>query len=525
MDLWEVHLDENTDRKFYINTVTKEKTWKPPRLFLGIRDMKDGSSDQPKANAQPTSTTEHPPSSQFSPAVVQRRLKSGAANCDRLSQTKSMVLTDASPLKLPISRHRRNYSQHNLSEITGMVDQSCLEPLAKNGFLNKAKITEGGKKLRKNWTNSWVCLEGNKIEFYKERKQQTLASLKTGCKPESVDLCGAQIEWAKDKSSRKNVLQLTTVSGNEFLLHSDDDSIHDWYQAIKHVIDKLSKEGASTSAISIWKSSSSEELNRCEGGSNSKSNPKEPKSEHRKSLILRLNHSSSDTSEKKRVKSRLKKFISRRPSLKTLQEKGLIKDQVFGCHLATLCKREGTTVPRFVTLCIEAVEKRGLDADGIYRVSGNLATIQKLRFVVDHEEKLNLDDSQWEDIHVVTGALKMFFRELPEPLFPYSFFDQFVDAIKNQNYIQRAQCVKRLVKKLPKPNHDTLRALVKHLQKIITKASVNLMSSQSLGIVFGPTLLWPEQETTNIAVYMMYQNQIVDLILSEHTEIFDPEGK
>lgn len=40
-----------------------------------------------------------------------------------------------------------------------------------------------------------------------------------------------------------------------------------------------------------------------------------------------------------------------------------------------------------------------------------------------------MDDSQWEDIHVVTGALKMFFRELPEPLFPFSFFERFVEAI------------------------------------------------------------------------------------------------
>jgi len=40
-----------------------------------------------------------------------------------------------------------------------------------------------------------------------------------------------------------------------------------------------------------------------------------------------------------------------------------------------------------------------------------------------------LDASQWEDIHVVTGALKMFFRELPEPLFPFQFFERFVEAI------------------------------------------------------------------------------------------------
>ena len=45
------------------------------------------------------------------------------------------------------------------------------------------------------------------------------------------------------------------------------------------------------------------------------------------------------------------------------------------------------------------------------------------------DEKVTLDDSKWEDIHVTTGALKMFFRELPEPLFTYSSFSDFVEAI------------------------------------------------------------------------------------------------
>ncbi|MBN3300938.1 RHG15 protein, partial [Amia calva] len=211
--------------------------------------------------------------------------------------------------------------------------------------------------------------------------------------------------------------------------------------------------------------------------------------------------------------------------MKTLQEKGIIKDQVFGCHLATLCEREGTTTPTFVRQCVEAVEKHGMEADGIYRVSGNLSTIQKLRFLVDQEEKLNLDDSQWEDIHVVTGALKMFFRELPEPLFPYRFFELFVEAIKTKDYKQRVQSVKKLVHQLPKPNHDTMKLLFRHLQKIITKASKNLMSTQSFGIVFGPTLLWPELDSGNMAVNMVYQNQIVELILTECTDIFGKVNK
>lgn len=52
---------------------------------------------------------------------------------------------------------------------------------------------------------------------------------------------------------------------------------------------------------------------------------------------------------------------------------------------------------------------------------------------VPPEEDLDLDHSQWEDIHVVTGALKMFFRELPEPLFPFRFFQPFVEAISESN--------------------------------------------------------------------------------------------
>lgn len=45
------------------------------------------------------------------------------------------------------------------------------------------------------------------------------------------------------------------------------------------------------------------------------------------------------------------------------------------------------------------------------------------------DEKVNLSDGKWEDIHVTTGALKMLFRELPEPLFTYSLFNDFVSAI------------------------------------------------------------------------------------------------
>ena len=34
-------------------------------------------------------------------------------------------------------------------------------------------------------------------------------------------------------------------------------------------------------------------------------------------------------------------------------------ETVFGCPLEKLCQKEGTTVPLFVKLCVEEVERRG----------------------------------------------------------------------------------------------------------------------------------------------------------------------
>ncbi|XP_067112299.1 rho GTPase-activating protein 15 [Osmerus mordax] len=460
--------------------------------------------------------------------TVQMRIKASQTPGERLSQTKSMVLTEPeSPLK-PISRHRRNQSQHGLG-----ISEALDNPgLLKGEYLNKAKISEGGKKLRKNWTTVWVVLDSEQLLLYKESKQEALTNLKPGNKPEGVDLCGAVIDWTTEKSSRKNVIQITTSLGSEFLLQADSyPTICKWHDAVKQRVDSLSGAagGPAGGRGGLRRSNSSEYLPRTSRSlprdGPARSSTKERKPGNRHSILPKLNYSASDSADKNGVKNRLKKFITRRPSMKTLQEKGIIKDRVFGCHLLTLCEREETLVPRFVKLCVEAVEKRGLEADGIYRVSGNLATIQKLRFLVDQEEELDLDDSQWEDIHVVTGALKMFFRELPEPLFPFRFFDQFVEAIKTKELKPKVQALKKLVLQLPKPNQETMRLLFRHLHRILEYSVKNLMSTQGISIVFGPTLMWPELDCGNMAFNMVYQNQIVEFILMESVEIFSLDRK
>uniref|UniRef100_A0A8B9GPY6 Rho GTPase activating protein 27, like n=1 Tax=Astyanax mexicanus TaxID=7994 RepID=A0A8B9GPY6_ASTMX len=382
--------------------------------------------------------------------------------------------------------------------------------LEKAGILNKTKIADNGKKLRKNWAQSWTVLHGGILTFHKDPKTTPGGNVtKTNqIVPEyTVELKGAMIYKAsKEKSSKKNVLELKTRHGSEYLIQYDTDSIiHDWFKIIQDTIRHLDHDHCSEE----------EEDEVIEKSP-------QPADKEKKSTAVRQSSTSAADTDQGRVRTKLRKFLQRRPTLQAVKDKGYIKDNVFGCHLDTLCHRENTTVPKFVEKCIKAVERRGLNIDGIYRVSGNLAVIQKLRYKADHEEDLDLDDGQWEEIHVITGALKLFFRELPEPLFPYSFFDKFIAAIKISDYAQKVSYMQDLVRGLPLPNHNTMEALFKHLRKVIEHGDENRMSVQSMAIVFGPTLLRPEEESGNITVHMVFQNQIVELILNEFTEIFRP---
>ncbi|XP_035489521.2 rho GTPase-activating protein 12 isoform X1 [Scophthalmus maximus] len=385
-------------------------------------------------------------------------------------------------------------------------------PSEKCGVLNVTKITEHGKRVRKNWTSSWTVLHGSTLLFAKGQGGGTSWFGGSQSKPEfDVDLRGGSVEWAsKDKSSKKNVIELKTRHGTELLIQSENEAVaSDWYRALQDTI--------STHA---WESDEAIEEDLPDSPGFEKHDKEKEQRDSKKGRAAMKSSSSVDASDNKKTRHKLKKFLTRRPTLQAVRDKGYIEDQVFGCSLSSLCHREGSSVPGFVTTCIDHVENSGLCVDGLYRVSGNLAVIQKLRFAINHDEKVNLSDGKWEDIHVTTGALKMYFRELPEPLFTYTLFHDFVGAIKISDYKQKVQSIKELVRQLPRPNHDTMQVLFKHLRKVIDHGEENRMTTQSVAIVFGPTLLRPETETWNMAVHMVYQNQIVELILLEYENFF-----
>ncbi|KAJ1653522.1 hypothetical protein IWQ61_006371 [Dispira simplex] len=203
----------------------------------------------------------------------------------------------------------------------------------------------------------------------------------------------------------------------------------------------------------------------------------------------------------------------------------VVEPKAFGIDLAKLMK-DGR-IPRFVERCLVEVESRGLEEVGIYRVPGSVAGINNLKRAFNAGDwEVPLTSDECSDINVVAGALKLFLRELPEPLLTFQLYDGFIHAATVDDYNERLWAIKDLIHALPKPNYTLLKRLVEHLERVTDFEEVNHMYSSNLAIVFGPTLMKPRPGPNSFGASMSnlghHQNIVRNLILQYHW-IFDIE--
>ncbi|XP_014891101.1 active breakpoint cluster region-related protein isoform X2 [Poecilia latipinna] len=185
------------------------------------------------------------------------------------------------------------------------------------------------------------------------------------------------------------------------------------------------------------------------------------------------------------------KFTSRDLSLKRTPSKK--QSGVFGVKINVVTKRERSKVPYIVRQCIEEVEKRGIDEVGIYRISGVATDIQALKLAFDTNTKDILVMLSDMDINAIAGTLKLYFRELPEPLLTDRLYPAFMEGIALSDPAAKENCMMHLLRSLPDPNLMTFLTLLEHLKRVAEKEPVNKMSLHNLATVFGPTLLRPSE--------------------------------
>uniref|UniRef100_A0A7N6AI52 Myosin IXB n=1 Tax=Anabas testudineus TaxID=64144 RepID=A0A7N6AI52_ANATE len=160
--------------------------------------------------------------------------------------------------------------------------------------------------------------------------------------------------------------------------------------------------------------------------------------------------------------------------------------QHFGVHVCRLVS-EKNPVPMVLEMMLEHVEIHGLYVEGIYRKSGSSNRMKELYQRLENDPHLVcLEDYP---IHTVTGLVKQWLRELPDPLMTFTRYNDFLHAVELPEKEEQLLAIYKVLEELPTANFNTLERLVFHLVRVYKEEAHNRMSPNSLAIVFAPCIL------------------------------------
>ncbi|KAL2089614.1 hypothetical protein ACEWY4_014302 [Coilia grayii] len=226
--------------------------------------------------------------------------------------------------------------------------------------------------------------------------------------------------------------------------------------------------------------------------------------------------------------------------------------QLFGRDFAQVSGGSADGIPFIVKKCICEIERKALRMKGIYRVNGVKTRVEKLCQAFENgKELVELSQSSPHDI---SNVLKLYLRQLPEPIMPFHLYNSLMGLAKeslqaegpeggeagkgpelkdlgpdtNPEVLAMVEKLKEQLSNIPKANHSTLRYIVRHLHRIAELEQDNKMSPNNLGIVFGPSLMRPRPTGATVSLSSLVdyplQARIVEMLVVFYLCIFPSDS-
>lgn len=102
----------------------------------------------------------------------------------------------------------------------------------------------------------------------------------------------------------------------------------------------------------------------------------------------------------------------------------------------------------------------------------------------------------------MAGLLKLYVRELPEPLLPFNLYKRFTSIdVGSKESSKIIEELKGLVQEIPKNHRKVLVFLLQLLKDVSKYSEENLMTVQNLAVVFGPNILRPREDSPESISY------------------------
>uniref|UniRef100_A0A8C0HDN9 Rho GTPase-activating protein 24 n=1 Tax=Chelonoidis abingdonii TaxID=106734 RepID=A0A8C0HDN9_CHEAB len=170
--------------------------------------------------------------------------------------------------------------------------------------------------------------------------------------------------------------------------------------------------------------------------------------------------------------------------------------------------------PLLVEQCVDFIRERGLTEEGLFRMPGQANLVKDLQDSFDCGEKPLFDSNT--DVHTVASLLKLYLRELPEPVIPFAKYEDFLSC---GQLLSKDKGEVSALSILPPFTCDSANSL--SIFSFRSHSSVNKMSVQNLATVFGPNILRPKMEDpVTIMEGTSLVQHLMTVLISEHGQIF-----
>ncbi|KAJ3273457.1 hypothetical protein HDV01_004377 [Terramyces sp. JEL0728] len=200
------------------------------------------------------------------------------------------------------------------------------------------------------------------------------------------------------------------------------------------------------------------------------------------------------------------------------------KDMVFGVPLSIASRGSPDYLPRILPRCFDAIEKRGINSEGIYRIAARVSDVTDLKIACE----TNLDEVNFMDdtidINAVAGVVKMYIRELPDPLLLFPVKERIEYSVNVAATPptpipaeERLAKLKYKIKSMTKEKEAVLRALLQHLNSaVIFHSQQDIPQEKENKSWFGKH----NADHQDIAFGMIKADSVIEDLLTNYDEVF-----
>ncbi|XP_030374252.1 GTPase-activating protein RacGAP84C [Scaptodrosophila lebanonensis] len=154
-------------------------------------------------------------------------------------------------------------------------------------------------------------------------------------------------------------------------------------------------------------------------------------------------------------------------------------------HLSDYAPTVAPRVPALIVHCVTEIETRGLQQEGLYRVSSTKVKCKRLKQkFLRGKETPHLGSI---DLHTLCCCIKDFLRELMRPLIPVCQRCDFIAAAQQRDPLEAEEQVYQIMIDMLPAHRDTLAFLMLHWQRVARSPAVK-MSIVNIAVIFAPTI-------------------------------------